>query len=186
VIDAPNDDPELLSAVAAGDVAAVRRLIDEIGPIIYGFVHARVGGRPEAEDIVQDVFLEAVRSRDSFRGDAALSTWMCAIARRRLARYYEQERKAAVVQSRLRAVGESPPAPGADDATVGRDELVRALGTLPPAQRQVLVLKYLDDRPVDDVASELGRTSVQVQSLLQRARAGMRRALSAVPGGDDA
>ena len=43
--------------------------------------------------------------------------------------------------------------------------------------RQVLVLKYLDDRSVEQIAEELGRTRVQVQSMLQRARAGLREEL---------
>ena len=45
--------------------------------------------------------------------------------------------------------------------------------------RQVLVLKYMDDRSVEEIATELGRTKVQVQSLLQRARLGLRRVLEA-------
>jgi RNA polymerase sigma factor (sigma-70 family) len=58
-----------------------------------------------------------------------------------------------------------------------RDEVTRALGNLPPLHRQVLVLKYLDDRSVEEIAEELGRSRVQVQSMLQRARAGLRHEL---------
>jgi RNA polymerase sigma factor (sigma-70 family) len=60
-----------------------------------------------------------------------------------------------------------------------RDEITRALGALSPVHRQVLVMKYLDDRSVDEIAEELGRSRVQVQSLLQRARAGLREELGA-------
>ena len=177
VIAPHRDDVELLAAAAAGELDAVRQVIDDIGPVVYGFVFARVGGRPEAEDIVQDVFLEAMRSHATFRGEAALTTWMCTIARRRLARHYERERRQAAAHARLAPVAEVISLPSIDHDAARNDELVRAMGTLPPLQRQVLVMKYLDDRPVDDVARELGRTPVQVQSLLQRARAGMRRAL---------
>jgi len=55
-------------------------------------------------------------------------------------------------------------------------EMVRALGRLSVVHRQVLVLKYLDDWTVGQIAREIGRTEVQVQSLLQRARDGLRRA----------
>src|SRR5438067_8956732 len=99
------DETALVRAVAAGDPAAVRWLLDEVAPIVFGFLFARVGGdRPIAEDLLQETLLEVVRSAADFRGDAAVTTWMCAIARRRLARHYEHERKTAVAESRLRLV----------------------------------------------------------------------------------
>jgi len=180
MIPAPHaSDVDLLANVVAGDADAVRTLLDCAGDVLYGFVYARVGGdAAAAEDIVQETFLEAVRSAHTFRGDAALRTWLCAIARRRLARYYEAERRQELSQSGLRLVGDEDTADEGADID-RRDEVVRALGTLPTVHRQVLVLKYLDDRSVEDIAAELGRSRVQVQSLLQRARAGLRRALEA-------
>jgi len=174
------DDVDLLTRVVNGDAAAVRTLLDDVGDVLYGFVFARVGGDgAAAEDIVQETFMEAVRSAHTFRGDAALRTWLCAIARRRLARYYEAERRHELAQSGLRAVEDGP-----DEAidVDRRDEVVRALGRLSALHRQVLVLKYLDERSVEDIAAELGLSRVQVQSLLQRARAGLRQALEGVDG----
>lgn len=173
---AARSEPELLTRAADGDAAAVRELLDTVGPVVYGFVYARVGGNDGvAEDVVQETFLEAVRSASSFRGDSALSTWMCTIARRRLARHFESERREEVTRSGLSLVRpeEEEGAPSFEN----RDEVVQALGRLSPLHRQVLVLKYLDDRSVEDIARELGRTAVQVQSLLQRARDGLRRQL---------
>lgn len=171
-------DVDLLLRAAAGDRDAVRQLLDEAGPVVYGFVFARLGGNATvAEDIVQETFLEAVRSAAGFRGEAALTTWLCTIARRRLARHYEGERRQEVARSSLTLVRDEAEAPSIDD----RDVLVRALGTLSALHRQVLVLKYLDDKSVGEIASELGRSRVQVQSLLQRARDGLRRQLEA-PG----
>lgn len=166
---------ELLAGAATGEPEAVRALLDDIGPIVYGFIYARVGGDEHAaEDLTQETFMEAVRSSGTFRGEAALSTWCCAIARRRIARFFEAERRQAVARAGLSIVGGSPEA----DPVARRDEIVRALGRLPVVHRQVLVMKYLDDMTVEQIARGLGRTAVQVQSLLQRARAGLRRELS--------
>jgi RNA polymerase sigma-70 factor (ECF subfamily) len=171
-------DIELLAAVARGERSAVARLLDDIAPVVYGFLYARVGGNQTvAEDLLQETLLEAVRSTAGFRGDAALSTWLCTIARRRLARHYEAERRAEAVRQGLRLVED-----GAEDPEVARfdrrDEVVRALGQLSPLHRQVLVLKYLDGSSVEQIADELGRTRVQIQSLLQRARESLRRELA--------
>ena len=170
-----DDDASRLNAAAAGDAVALDWLLDEVAPVVYGFVYARVGGDDAvAEDLLQETLLEIVRSAGGFRGDAAVTTWACAIARRRLARHYERERRAELAQSRLRLV--DAVTDDADDIE-RRDEVTRALGRLPVLQRQVLVMKYLDDLSVEQIATATGRSRVQVQSLLQRGRAGLRAEL---------
>lgn len=172
-----SDDVVWLRAAATGDHAAVRRLLDEAGPVLYGYVFARVGGDEEAAaDIVQDTFLELMRSASSFRGDSTVTTWLCSIASRRLARHYEAERRQAEARRGLAAVPDR--ADGEElDVVAERDLVVRALGRLSALHRQVLVMKYLDGRAVAEIASELGRTRVQIQSLLQRARDALRAEL---------
>lgn len=172
-------DEELLAKAASGQADAVKRLVDEAGPVVYGFVYARLGGDREAvDDIVQDTFLEAMRSAASFRGDSAAATWMCAIARHRVARHFDAERRhAAAVDALESALDLDGSAPVGADEFDDRDELTRALGRLPVLHRQVLVMKYLDDESVATIAGALGRTRVQVQSLLQRARVSLRREL---------
>jgi RNA polymerase sigma-70 factor (ECF subfamily) len=170
-------ESHLLDGAARGEPEAVRGLIDAVGPTVYGFVFARVGGNEAAaEDLLQETLVEALRSAHTFRGDASLCTWACSIARRRLARHYEKERRQAVAESGLALLGVLGDGGGRDELE-RRDEIVRAMGRLPAVHRQVLVLKYLDDLSVSEIASELGRTPVQVQSLLQRARDGLRRQL---------
>ena len=134
----------LLTGAAGGDPDAVRALVDSVGPVVYGFVFARVGGNePAAQDLLQETLIEALRSAPTFRGDASLRTWVCAIARRRLARHYEAERRQAVAESGLALLGGIGGLAGASSG--GRvevergDEIVRALGLLPAVHGQVLV-----------------------------------------------
>jgi RNA polymerase sigma-70 factor (ECF subfamily) len=170
-------EAELLGAAAQGAPDAVRWLLDEVAPVVHGFLYARVGGDAAvAEDLLQETLMDAVRGAAGFRGDAALTTWLCAIARRKLARHYEAERRAEVGRSRLRLVAETTVEESLEQAEQ-REEVARALGRLPALHRQVLVLKYLDGLAVEEIAAELDRTRVQVQSLLQRARDGLRREL---------
>ena len=172
----------LLADAAQGSGPAVRRILDEAGPVLYGFVLGRVGGNEStAEDLVQETLAEAMRSAHTFRGDAALSTWLCAIARRRLARHYEKERKAGVARAGLTLVRDVPDS--AEDDFDRADTVMRALGELSADHRQVLVMKYLDELSVVEIAAEMERTSVQVQSLLQRARESLRRQLEGVIDG---
>src|SRR4051812_31232235 len=95
-------EADLLMKAAAGNAAAVRALLDGYGPAIHGFLYARVGGHASvAEDLLQETLIEAVRSAATFRGESSLKTWLCAVARRRLSRHYEAERKAAVARAGL-------------------------------------------------------------------------------------
>jgi RNA polymerase sigma-70 factor (ECF subfamily) len=174
------NEAQLLAAAAAGEHEALRWLLDDVAPIVYGFLYARVGGdEATAEDLLQETLLEAVRGAAAFRGDSAVSTWLCAIARRRLARYYETERRAEVARGSLRLVDTHAAAGLGADLVERQDEVVRALGRLPALQRQVLVLKYLEEMSVEDIAGQVSRSRVQVQSLLQRGREGLRRQLGA-------
>jgi RNA polymerase sigma-70 factor (ECF subfamily) len=173
------DEVDLLAAAAAGEPTAVAWLLDDIGPIVYGFVFARVGGELHvAEDLLQETLLEAVKSASGFRGESAVSTWMCTIARRRVARHWERERRQATARRHLTVVGGIERVVAApDDAHADRDVVIQALGSLSPIHRQVLVLKYLEDRTVEEIADELSKSRVQVQSLLQRGRLALRAAL---------
>src|SRR3954454_24516747 len=129
-------EADLLTKAAAGNGAAVRALLDGYGPVLYGFLYARVGGHAAvAEDLLQETLIEAVRSASTFRGESSVRTWLCAIARRRLGRHYESERRAAVVRAGLAVV----PDAGTEDVgsdIARRDEVTRALGNLPPLHRQ--------------------------------------------------
>jgi RNA polymerase sigma-70 factor (ECF subfamily) len=171
----------LLAAAAAGDHEALHWLLDEVAPTVYGFVYARVGGdEAAAEDVLQETLMEAVKGAANFRGEASASTWMCAIARRRLGRYYESERRAELARRSLRVVEDArsnDDVAGTAELVERQDEVLRALGRLPALQRQVLVMKYLEDMAVQDIAAQVKRSRVQVQSLLQRGRDGLRREL---------
>lgn len=169
--------PGLLSKAASGDAAAARQLLDETGDYVYGFVYARVGGREtEAQDITQSTYAEAFRSASGFRGDSSLTTWLCAIARRQLARHFEAERKREIAKSRLTLIeGER-----IDHMPDTEADVVVALGEINALHRRVLVLKYLDGLSVTEIANELKRTPTSVQSLLQRARDALREALKEI------
>lgn len=168
----------LLAKAAGGDESAARQLVDDIGPLVYGFVLGRVADRSAAEDIVQDVFVEALRSRNHFRGESELSTWVCAIARYRIFRWYEAERKRDRVQAAARqhaGLERRRSAETETDAVDSHDLVVRALAKVPLTQRQALSLKYLEGLTVSAIAEAMTLGPIQVQSLLQRGRESLKR-----------
>jgi RNA polymerase sigma-70 factor, ECF subfamily len=170
------DEVAILLDAAAGEPVAVRILLDVHMPTVYGFVFARVGGRAQiADEITQETLEQAVRTAATFRGESSLATWLRTIARRGLARHYDHERRA---EEAGRAP--TPAAAGNEETPDRRGEVVRALGTLPPSQRQALVLKYLDHLSDDQVAAEMGKALEDVRSMLQRGRQALKKELDRV------
>lgn len=146
-------------------------------PRVYRYVFARCGRDPDlAEDLTQQAFIEAVRGHASFDHRSDAVTWVCAIARHRLADHFR--RLDADERRNLRLVELDPAGPNQPDPddVAERDAIQTALDTLPALQRAVLVFTSLDGLTVREAAVLLGRSEGATESLLHRARLAFRRA----------
>jgi RNA polymerase sigma factor (sigma-70 family) len=135
-------------------------------------------GAPDPDATTQEVFLRVLRSLDRFDGDAEhLRSWVFTVARNMLV---DEHRAAA---RRPLAAAEPAPdraAPGSEDDVVdGLDarRIHAVLGTLPHEQREVVVLRFLVDLPLAEVATIVGRSLPAVKALQHRAVARLRRQL---------
>jgi RNA polymerase sigma-70 factor (ECF subfamily) len=143
----------LVKAAQQDDRAAYRQLYDHYLPLIYARVCALVP-LSDAEDVTQEIFLSVARSIHGFRSRSTLSTWMGSIVGRRVVDYYR------------RAARQVPQVPLADDCDVPaeanpgslEDELVvkQVLYSLPEHQREVILLRLVEELPFREVASRLG------------------------------
>jgi RNA polymerase sigma factor (sigma-70 family) len=73
-------DAELVARCRAGDSDAFEALYREHSPRLYALARRMTGSSPESEDLLQDIFLQVHRKLDSYRGDAALGTWLYRLA----------------------------------------------------------------------------------------------------------
>jgi RNA polymerase sigma-70 factor (ECF subfamily) len=163
--------PADLAAVFADEVA-FRRWYERQAPRVYAYLHGRCGGDPAlAEELTQQVFLQAIRGHRTFDGRSDQTTWLIAIARNRLIdhlrRVEREERR------HLRLVVREIESGGSEKEWATQDvrvDVVAALRQLPAAQRAALILHHVDGLPVRDVAKALGRSHHAVESLLARGR----------------
>lgn len=156
---------------------AFRAWYDAVLPRVYGYVMAHAAAGPElAEDITQQTFVEALRDHDRFDGRSDVVTWLCAIARHKLADHYRrldrEERRQLRLEVRAIETGDADVAPWS--AVEDRELVQRALATLPPLQRAALLFRYLDGSSTREIASALHRSESAVESLLSRARTNFR------------
>jgi RNA polymerase sigma-70 factor (ECF subfamily) len=151
-------------------------------PRLRRLVHRLLGwpGTTEVDDVVQEVLLAAWRHRKTFRGDASLSTWLTRIAIRKAQNHV----RAATVRRRLFGwwPGSAPdepaaPAQGDDVQATQLDRTQRAMHRLAQKDREVLVLRYLEQRDIEQIADALGCSRAAVDARLTRARQRLRAEL---------
>jgi RNA polymerase sigma-70 factor (ECF subfamily) len=178
----PNDDRELVFAMARGDKRALATLYDLHSPLLIALVRRILGSREEAEDVVHDVFLEAWRrAADYDESRGSVRTWLVLRAR---SRALDRKKSAAVsktvttTESRwLDVLGG-----GNDDASAAPDcALVRrVLMSLPEEQRTVLLLGYFEGLSSSEIAE---RTRVPIGTVKSRVAAALARLRAVVAPG---
>ena len=178
------DDLALAQRLRAGDPAAFDRFTESYLPALYRFAASRLrGDRELVRDIVQTTVLKALANIGSFRGEAALLTWLCACCRNEIAMHFRRqkgfEREVPLAEDRepVLAAGTSVPEGAAD--VLLREERARfvhlALDLLPLHHARALSWKYLDNASVKEIASRLSLAPKAAESLLTRARVAFRR-----------
>jgi RNA polymerase sigma-70 factor (ECF subfamily) len=151
-------------APASLDLTALFRA--EAAPI-FGYLLLRCGSRAMAEDLAGETFLAASRLFSMGRGSEVTPAWLRTVAHRRLVDHWRSSSAGRRRTDRLVAERRCEDVPPNDpDRRVDR-----ALASLPERQRAVLVLRYLDDHSVSEVAGALALTYKAAESLLSRARA---------------
>ena len=166
---------ERLDRIVA-DPEAFRDWYDRVMPRVYRYRAVRCAGDTSlAEELTQQTFVQAIRHRDRFDGRADTVTWLCAIGRNRLVDHFRRHGRESV--RHLALVDLHRAHRDLDwQHSERRDQVQRALVSLPADQRLALVFRYLDDLPVREVAAALDRTEKATESLLSRARDAFRRA----------
>ena len=171
------DGLDELQAALASD-RAFEAWYERIFPRLYAYLFSRCGRDAAlAEELSQQTFIAAIEQRSQYDGRADVVTWLCGIARHKLADHFRALERAERRQMRLevrqlRIDETSVAVTGPDD----RAAIADALRSLPAAQRAVLALVVLDDLPVAEAARLMGKSASATHSLLHRARANFSRA----------
>jgi RNA polymerase sigma-70 factor, ECF subfamily len=183
-------DTELCARIAQGDMRALEHLMRLHNRTMYRTARAILRDDAEAEDAVQDAYLQIYRSIGAFRGDAKLSTWLVRIVvNEALARRRKDARRASIVPIRRGGVEEHEFEAEAEvregngpESQAQRSELRRLLeqkiDELPEAFRAVFMLRALEELPVDETAAVLGVPEATVRTRFFRARSLLRESLS--------
>lgn len=179
-------DAVLVRRLLAGEEAAFDEFFAEYFPRVYRFARARLAGDEDAaEEVAQVTLSKAVERLHTYRGEAALFTWLCAVCRREIGASRVRTGRAAEVplledEPATRAALDALALGTGDDpeAQLRRRELARlvqgTLDNLPGQYGDALEWRYAQGLSVDEVASKLGLGYKAAESLLSRARRAFR------------
>ncbi len=153
-------------------------MVDLHGPILYRIAYRMIGDRHEAEDVVQDAFRSAWKSRQRYEAGRSQRAWLIAILRRRVIDRWRKSPPPSVL------AGDQPidVAVEGDDPVSGgyTDEMQHALDRLPSELRESLILVVVAELTHQEAADSLGVPLGTVLSRVSRARVRLRKYLHAV------
>jgi RNA polymerase sigma-70 factor, ECF subfamily len=185
------DDPNLAARIADGDAAAFESLMRKYNGRLFRIARAILKDDSDAEDALQDAYLDAYRHMREFEGISQLGTWLTRIViNQSLARLRKEKRRSAIVPFRRPGADaiDRPEDDVADErtespsASVWRGEmrriLERRIDELPMSFRTVFVMREVDDMSVQETADCLAISPATVRTRLFRARALLREALA--------
>jgi RNA polymerase sigma-70 factor (ECF subfamily) len=189
-------DQELVSRLLRGDARAFDQFFNEYYPKLYRFVKRRLPhDAAAAEDVAQATLCRALESLRTFRGEAALMTWLCTLCRRELSARWRDAQPyvtapllaeddpevRAALESLLAAESSDPLLLAANQEV--RASICAALDYLPAPYGDILEWKYVRDLSVAEIAARLGRSVKATESLLTRAREAFRETFTLLRGG---
>lgn len=183
------DEAAFLAALQAGDRAAFAKLVEQYSPQMYRLALKFVSDPQDAEDVLQETFIKALRALPSFEGRANLSTWLYRIAVNEALMMIRKRKpeQISIDMEKEDAEGQVEPVEIVDWCCLpegdllsseARQALDRAVDALSPPLRAVFVLRDMDGLPVRETAEALGISEAAVKTRLLRARLKLREALS--------
>lgn len=179
-----NDDAAVLSRLRAGDAATFDGTFRRWYPSLVRFAQRILTDRAQAEEIVQDVFLELWHRRETLEGTASAQAWLFLAARNRAFNVLRRERMIARLTPRVNVAIAPARYDEASDALAGieeaelHDAISHAIDALPPRCREVFMLSRRRGLRHAQIAAQLGITVKAVEAQITRALRQLRDVLS--------
>jgi len=168
------DDAELarlLRGAIGGDEKAYEAFLSRVAGLVRGFAQRRSGHAVDPEDVVQETLLAIHTKRHTWRTDGPVLPWVFAIARYKLIDAFR--RRSQRVEVDIADFAETLAEP--QQETVSEREVQRALGRLPPVQRNVVTMISVEGRSIGETAEALGMNDTAVRVALHRGLAAIAR-----------
>jgi RNA polymerase sigma-70 factor, ECF subfamily len=179
------DEPELIREIKDGNKNAFKEFVDTHKKFVLNVCFKFVNNIDDANDIAQEVFIEAYRTINKFRGDSKISTWLYRISTNRSLNFLRDNRKYITSESYSEEPeyiknipAESNSGPEQNTLNIEKaDILNKAINSLPDKQKAAFILNKKDDLSYIEIGNILGLSVKAVESLIIRARKNLQKLL---------
>lgn len=172
-----NKDVAQLRLAVSGDVRATEQLVRQLTPRAMSLASRMLGVTEDAQDVVQDAFMQLWRSSGSFKGDASLATYFYTIVSRKCLDHIRRKKEVSVVDDdffeQVQSTDKLP-----DEIFLAKQEnkkISQLLDGLAPRQRMAIVLWAYHDETVENIANMLEIPSNAAHQLLHRAKQNLKQ-----------
>jgi RNA polymerase sigma-70 factor (ECF subfamily) len=179
-----SDDQRLIAECLQGNTAAFGELVRRYQDRLFNTAYRLVDNADDALDVVQEAFLHAYQSLESFKGDSLFFTWLYRIAVNSAISFKRKKRAVLRIDGRDGEAVHEPPDPSelsrpghALEQVEQEQRIHKALSRLSPEHRAVLVLKDMEGQKYEEMAEALGVPIGTIRSRLHRARLELREVL---------
>ncbi len=168
----------LMSRYQAGDITAATALIDCVSPQLRRFFRARLASRADADDLLQETWLQIHRVRHTYRPGEPVLAWFYAIARHVGLDHYRRMRRSAARERSWGEMSKLPAEPAAehDDA----EELEALLQPLTRSQREIIEMLKVAGMSLEEVARATSSSVGAVKQKVHRAYQSLRKRMNAL------
>ncbi len=171
-------DGNIVHQCLSGNTEAFALLVDKYKERIFALVYAKVGQFQDAEDLTQDIFLNAYKKLSTLRRWDNFYPWLYSIAANRCKNFYRAQKEQVETMNLLARNLNHQADVDADSEAVRVEQLHEALASLPEMHRQVLVLRYMAGMKSKEIAETLRVSPNTIDQRLVRARAKLKTILS--------
>jgi len=175
------DEQSLVQRAQQHDQEAFAQLYEKYFDKIYRYVALKIGNRVEAEDMTQQVFVNALHSISSYKWRGfPFSAWLFRIAHNQVVDYLRKKtRQPTVSLNESLTVSESNPQKTVEQK-MNVEQLVLVTRKLTPAQQEVILLRFAGELPIAQVAKIMGKSEGAIKALQHSAIVALRKTIKAV------
>ncbi len=170
------DDAQLAALVLQGDQAAFGYLFDRYREAIYRLFVQRAGDKSDADDLLQETFIKVYMNIDRYSPDYTFGQWVYTIARNTLIDYLRRRSDDVSIDERF--LSPVSPGPTPEESVIDaqrRTQFEAGLSRLTPAYRQLIVMRFIEERSYEEIAESRGRGMNTIKTQIRRAKEAMCR-----------
>ncbi|MCX6239490.1 MAG: sigma-70 family RNA polymerase sigma factor [Bacteroidia bacterium] len=171
-------DNELVKRIKNGEQSAFKVLYLKYSDLLFAYIlHHLDKDKEVASDIWQETWVVFIEKINDFQHKSSIFTWLCAIAKNKISDYYMNAKK----QERFKSIEKLHFDIDAEELEIElvdletQADVITVLANLTDVHRYLLVTKYIENKGIDEISFEIGKSYKATESILTRAREAFRK-----------